>query len=563
MDKFKDMLDEALAALRVEKKAAFDALRAAESFSAEEIAAGEALFAEIGEIDAEIKRREDEATELATRAQALKDAFSEADAEDAADGESDGAAGEEDGGDDGEKKGAEDAPEGEDETKVEDKAAEGSEKQAAGGRVVRVSARAKAAAKSGKPDVPDNAERVSITVGADVEGFASGSKLEGLEQLTTAAINRMSGFQAPNGDGQSEDLRKFAVAAIKRPYPEDLTITRGATEDTMMEVLYRASNEARLDGGSLTAANGWCAPSETLYDLCAQETAEGILSIPEVNVKRGGIKYTTGPDFSTIYSGVGFLQTEAQAIAGTTKACYEVPCPTFTDVRLDAIGLCIKVPILLNVGYPEVTNRIMSGSLIAHQHKVNASVISRMVTLAGTANTVVDFLGTAQNTLASLELLADRLRQKYVLSMNQTMEVVVPFWVKGAIRSDLSLRTGQEPDAITDQQIMSHFAARKLKVQFVYDWQPLADNATTEGYPATYQALIYPSGTFVKGTTDVINLSSVYDAASLAVNTYTGLFFEEGLLVAKMCNEAMLVTLGVFNSGRTGIANVSAAGTGV
>jgi hypothetical protein len=66
----------------------------------------------------------------------------------------------------------------------------------------------------------------------------------------------------------------------------------------------------------------------------------------------------------------------------------------------------------------------------------------------------------------------------------------------------------------------------------------------------------------VKGTTDVINLSSVYDAASLAVNTYTGLFFEEGLLVAKMCNEAMLVTLAMSSSGRTGIANVAAAGTG-
>jgi hypothetical protein len=377
--------------------------------------------------------------------------------------------------------------------------------------------------------------------------------------LTTAAINRMSGFQPPNGDGETEDLRKFGVASIKRPYPEELTIDRGSDD---MEVLYRAMDESRLEGGSLTAAAGWCAPSETLYDLCAQETAEGILSIPEVNVKRGGIKYTTGPDFSAIYSGVGFLQTEAQAIAGNTKACYEVPCPSFTDVRLDAIGLCIKVPILLNSAYPEVTNRIMSGAMIAHQHKVNASVISRMVTLAGTANAVKDFGGTAQNTLANLELLADRLRQKYVLSMNQTMEVVLPFWIKAAIRSDLSLRTGTDVQAITDQVINAHFAARKLKVQFVYDWQALTDYATTEGYPATYQALIYPSGTFIKGTTDVINLSAVYDAASLAVNTYTGLFFEEGLLVAKMCNEAMLVTMAVCNAGKTGVANIAECGTG-
>jgi hypothetical protein len=74
---------------------------------------------------------------------------------------------------------------------------------------------------------------------------------------------------------------------------------------------------------------------------------------------------------------------------------------------------------------------------------------------------------------------------------------------------------------------------------------------------------MYPAGTFIKGTTDVINVSAVYDAASLAVNTYTGLFFEEGLLVAKMCNEATLLTLAICNSGKTGIANIAACGTGV
>jgi hypothetical protein len=81
---------------------------------------------------------------------------------------------------------------------------------------------------------------------------------------------------------------------------------------------------------------------------------DGILSLPEVNVTRGGIKFTKGPQWADIYGNIGFTQTEAQAIAGTTKPCYEVTCPTFTDVRLDAVGLCIKAPILTNAAYPEV-----------------------------------------------------------------------------------------------------------------------------------------------------------------------------------------------------------------
>jgi hypothetical protein len=547
VDKFKDYDNDALAALLAEKMAAFFALRDNESFGSEEdIQAGEALFAEIEEIQAETAEREEAAQALAARASALKDAFSTAPGEDDAD---DDAADDDPDADD---------PDAEDD---DDEEPEPVAEPTAAVKAPAAATRQKVAAKTKRPAPPvTDGGPVTITAAADVQGFATGSRLDGLANLGQAVVNRMSGFSAPTGDGTTEDLRKFGVASINLDFPKELTIDRGSDD---MEVLAYAQSEARLPGNSLTAAAGWCAPSETLYDLCAQETAEGILSVPEVNVKRGGIKYTTGPDFSTIYSGVGFLQTEAQAISGTSKACYEVPCPSFTDVRLDAIGICIKVPILLNSAYPEVTQRIMSGSLIAHQHKVNASVISRMVTLAGPANTYVDFGGTAQNTLASLEYQADRLRQKYVLSMSQSMEVVLPFWIKGAIRSDLSLRTGTDVQAVTDQMINAHFAARKLNVQFVYDWQALADPATTEGYPATYQALMYPAGTFIKGTTDVINVSAVYDAASLAVNTYTGLFFEEGLLVAKMCNEATLLTLAICNSGKTGIANIAACGTGV
>jgi hypothetical protein len=70
---------------------------------------------------------------------------------------------------------------------------------------------------------------------------------------------------------------------------------------------------------------------------------------------------------------------------------------------------------------------------------------------------------------------------------------------------------------------------------------------------------MYPAGTFVKGTADVINLSTVYDAASLATNVYTGLFTEQGLLVAKQKFHADLVTLPICNAGRTGAANLTCA----
>ncbi len=59
--------------------------------------------------------------------------------------------------------------------------------------------------------------------------------------------------------------------------------------------------------GNLVAAAGWCAPSETIYDLCEQESMDGILSLPEVTADRGGfnIPVDGGIDFSTIFTSIG------------------------------------------------------------------------------------------------------------------------------------------------------------------------------------------------------------------------------------------------------------------
>lgn len=539
MGKYTEYKTESLQRLSNEKREEYNTLVASEDLSEEQIEAAEVLGDEIDEIQAELDAR----VEAASKVESLRNRFAN-----------------------------EEAPEDEEEEDEEDSEEEEAPVEAAAEEesdeaevVEETQPKAKSSSvealanKTPRPKAPQSKPPVTITAGADVPDFSTGQVLE-LSDLGPALVSRMSSFGTPSGDGRSEQLTRYPVARFKMEFPEELTVKTQAED---LEVLNFASKESRLEGGSLTASGGWCTPSENLYDLCVTETLDGILSIPEINIARGGINFTKGPDFSSIYTNSGFLLTEAEAIAGTDKTCYEVPCPSWTDVRLDAIGLCIKAPILTNAAFPELIQRWIDGSMVAHAHKVNASVISRMVTLAGAAETVVDFSSTAHTTLSALELLANYKRQTYKLALGASMEVVLPYWVKSAIRDDLSLRTGQEPDAITDAQIQAHFAARHLNVQWVYDWQELDTSNATEGYAASYTALIYPAGTFVKGTSDVIKLDAVYDAASLVENIYTALFFEQGLLVANVCMDADLVTLPVFNSGRTGIANLSVSGIAV
>lgn len=412
--------------------------------------------------------------------------------------------------------------------------------------------------KSKAPAVPaaSTKPRLTIVASANVPDITQGSALDGVRGISTALTNRLSGLTAPQGDGRTEQLQKFGVAKIGFQYDEKLTIRKPGDSQSVMEF---ASKESRLESdqgsGSLVAAGGWCAPSETLYDLCEGETLDGIISLPEVSVGRGGINYTSGPQFADFYgaTGPGFKQTEAQAIAGAAKTCVTVTCPAFQEVRLDAVGLCIKTPILTESAYPELTDRFTRGALIAFEHQINADVIGRMEALANANRTPTNGLGsTVSDSLEALELLANQKREKYRLGIEESLEVVIPFWVKDAYKSDLRRRTGQFAP-VTDAQLNAYFAASKMAVQWAYDWQLLGQTALA--YATTYRVLMYKAGTFVKGTSDVINVSAVYDAASLAVNVYTGMFMEKGLLVARMCWDADRITLPICNAGRTGAAN--------
>lgn len=535
-----ELTDERLAEYAAEVREAFDAIADLDSPTREQVDEAETLANHIDEIAAEQDRRTADAEELATRAAALRERFSptEVDTVDPAEGEP-----EEDA--EGEEAAADEV--GQPDQPPEAEVVE--EPVAARSTVATLATRVKRPAKPAPARTP-----VSITAAADVPDFATGSKIETMEAVGTALVNRMRGFGTPTGDGSHENLQHYGVASFRLDFPDDLTIDRHSDDQ---EVLMHAAQESRLPGKSLVAAGGWCAPSETLYDLCSGETTEGILSVPEVNAARGGIKYTSGPDFSAIYSNVGFCQTEAQAIAGTAKTCFEVPCPSFTEVRLDACGLCIKAPILTNAAYPELVQRWLSGAMIAHQHKMNAKVIGAMVTAAGAAKTVTAFGSTVADMVDSLALIADGIRSKYRLSPSASMEVVLPWYAKGAMQNDLDNRNG-----CGGSTVESLFASRNLQVSYVYDWQDSpfpAGTAPAIAYPATVNALIYPAGTFVKATNDVINLNAVYDAASLASNIYTALFFEQGIAVAKMCYEAQLVTIPLCNAGRTGAANLTCA----
>lgn len=407
-----------------------------------------------------------------------------------------------------------------------------------------------------------NPSRPLLTASADVPGYGTGSELADLGQVSQAMLARMKALPTQRLGGARGVQNRYSVANINLGQVRSGDLRQDAPGINDQALLQRAANVRRLEGGSLTAAGGWCAPSETLYDLCQTASTDGLLDMPTVTVTRGGIRYTRGPSFAELYNDpdLGWWLTEAEVIAGPTdpdtpiKPCIEVPCPDFVDVRLDAVGLCIKVGLLTQAAYPELVQWTIENALIAHQHKVDTALIQKIVD-GSTALDVNNSAETAIDALGVIEQAANYIRQSYRMAFSSQLEMLLPIWYRTVLRADLARRTGVDLLNVSDAQLQSYFTARNIRVQWLYNYQPLT--GTPVATPDEIQAVIYPAGAWVKGTTDVINLDAVYDSQNLQNNTYTALFTEEGILVAPQCFDSYLLTLPTCSSGRTGAADIT------
>lgn len=446
------------------------------------------------------------------------------------------------------------------------------------------------------PDVPAEVYAV-LTASADAPG--AGGELTNFSAVGQILERRLAGYSTSTrrngakvdmGGGRfkvgGQTLTRHGGAQIVRQFPDNLRITD--TKDASA-VLDYATSEHRLEGGSLiaaiehqvrpvkdgglgkslTAAVGWCAPSETLYQLCSLATMDGMLDIAEVQATRGGffVPEDGGPNFSVIYDSIGdggdVILTEYDVENGVEKVCVEIPCPDFVEVRLDVAYVCITGSLLQRRGYPEAVTHFTQSAMVALAHKVNESVIARIVAGSGAAVVIsADPSGddAASALLSAVELAIEDMKYRNRMGRTATIEIVLPAWVLAPIRAALARRQGVAAINVTDAEILAAFTTRKAVPRFVYDWQdaysglvggPGAQTAITE-WPATVQFLAYPAGTWVKPVRDVVNLDTVYDNAMLTQNQYTALFLEDGFNVIKMCADSRLYTVPIDVSGVVG-----------
>jgi hypothetical protein len=395
------------------------------------------------------------------------------------------------------------------------------------------------------PDTESN--EMVITASADVPGFSNGQRIDRFG-IATAMHARARGM----GDSKGRETR-FGVASIESGIAPEFQIKDGSDNADAIVAAAVASQLSGQDAQSLVASGGWCAPSENMYDLFNVESRDGLLDLPTVGVARGGTNVPA-------YIGVGDIdgalwswdETKDNNTPTDSKPCLQLPCPSFTDVRLEAEGLCVTAGNLTDRAFPELTARTVDLTVTAHLHRLSSAKIAKIVASATAVAVTTVPSDAAGDILNAIDLQVADYRSQYLLGEGTVLDAILPHWFRGAIRSTLAMRAGIEAMAVTDAMVTEYFTVRQIRPQFVYGYEALFNTTPAVAWPTTSKVLLYPTGSYVAGDGGNLDLGVVRDSTLNATNDFTAAWSESFYSVIQRGPAAREITVSTNVDGQTG-----------
>lgn len=338
-------------------------------------------------------------------------------------------------------------------------------------------------------------------------------------------------------------------------------LTRDLQEATDQMSLINLINQAteeipgygRVSTDALVAAGGWCAPSEQLYDFCDIPNATDLISLPDLAINRGGLRWPREPDLTSLFENFEFYFTEAQleAVDGNgdptaIKHCVEIPCPEdFDELRLNAVGYCVEAGILQRQGWPESIEYVLRALAQEHLRSMSRRTILDMWNGSG-APKVFDAalqVGGTSCVLNSLALMAYNIRTNKGYGRDYPMEIVAPSWFFEVLRADLAMMDGLDTKTVPDSWVISALSARNIVGQFVGDWQTRdvgqPGHLDTVRWPGHVDIIMFPAGTWFRALSNIIEVGVLYPKEQLQINRYTELFTEDSIAVGKRCDRSV------------------------
>nr|AMP54263.1 hypothetical protein [uncultured bacterium]AMP54293.1 hypothetical protein [uncultured bacterium]AMP54369.1 hypothetical protein [uncultured bacterium]AMP54408.1 hypothetical protein [uncultured bacterium]AMP54457.1 hypothetical protein [uncultured bacterium] len=425
----------------------------------------------------------------------------------------------------------------------------------------------------GESTTPRSDSDTVLVASADVPGFTKGGQLSGTSELREAFYNVARVLPV----SRTGNPQVTPVASLQRTFRNKIS-ARSSLGDIQNTI------KAASDVNVLLADGGWCPPAENSFNFFRIVCLDGEIDLPTVGMSRGSIQYPVSPDLGDI-EGITWTWTsaddESNAETGEpTKPCVRVNCPEFQVTQAECDGFCVVVSNLLSSSFPEAVDNWLDLVQVLRARRTNARIIQQIVegnldpeTGVGiTPATQVDHTGLAGATtgalLSSVELSAEDYRARHGMCMESVLEVVMPSWMRGAVRADLANREDIEFLSVSNAMIADWFDQRNIRVQFVQDWQMGDDEENGEviqfpgsqtpltQWPTEADYLIYAPGAIVRGQGLSLDLGVVRDSVLNASNDHVAAWSEDCWGLLKYA-EVRAVSVALCASGETGARSVT------
>ncbi|WP_432001621.1 major capsid protein [Streptomyces sioyaensis] len=402
------------------------------------------------------------------------------------------------------------------------------------------------------PEPP--APTTSITAAVDVPGYAPGAPLD-FNDISAGIISRANALKtAGGGVGQ--------VISYRHPYSHDVIVTDSSSAPEGTTVAITAADQRRLPQGDLIASGGWCAPSETVYELLDVACPDMLWDAPEIQLARGGLRYYKTPSLDV--SAMTWVHTEADDISGASKPCFRIPCPDPVEVRCDAVGVCLEAGILTQRHFPELVAWYLRNSMVAHEIRLR-QVLFQEALNAATKVTMPETMGALSAVYSAVALQAADLIERHSLCESTALEVVFPWWARNLFLTDLARRNGVSVDEVNPGMVQDMFTPLGVMVQWARGLNPavptnIGGAAAATAWPEALNFLIYPSGQLQIGRGEEVNLGVIHDSTKFSKNDYTALFAEECIALVDRSVDTRAVTVPICPSGETGAQTLISCG---
>jgi hypothetical protein len=362
---------------------------------------------------------------------------------------------------------------------------------------------------------------VTITAAVDLPGISPGTVID-LTQVAQSFHDRARVLS----EGQ-----RAPVCRVQVPHTHTLGTDPQANVRAIEDLIGQPTAQA------LVASGGWCAPSVPIFELFdIGPDLDNIFDLPSLGSQvRAGVMV---PSFYGIgdVSGALWTWTEANDIAAATqpagpdKTCMKIPCPTWTECRMEAEGLCVTHGNLSDRAWPELTRQFLSVVMGAHQRRISAAKIAKVI--ADTATVVPDAAmmpsDAAGDLLNVIELAAADMRSQYRISKRRSVDVLLPDWALEVLRSTMAMRAGvYDALNVSDGQITSWLTNRGVRPQFTPDWQPLYNSTASLKWPATLTFATWLTGSYFSIDGGEIDLGVVRDSTLNSTNDFTAAWSEQ------------------------------------